>query len=209
MKGMDEPEESTESGLIGIGWATTGGESSAVFNERYLAADGIENCIRVLEQIDNEDIKDLDFVELNACNGGCVGGAMTIANPFIAQTRLKGLKRYLPVSANRPSGNIIPDKCFNHDTIAYTPSNLLSDDIETARRMMGDIERISEKLPGIDCGSCGAPTCIAFAEDIVKGETCADECTVLMKSLFHEYLKEHDKIISGEDIIKNGGGEEK
>lgn len=209
MKYTEEPDESTDSGLIGIGWASTGGESSAVFNERYLAADGIENCIRVLEQIDNEDIKDLDFVELNACNGGCVGGAMTIANPFIAQTRLKSLKRYLPVTANRPAGNIIPDKCFNHDTIAYTPSNLLSDDRETARIMMGDIEKIFEKLPGIDCGSCGAPTCMAFAEDIVKGETAADECTVLMKSLFHEYLREHDKSINGNDVIKNDGGEEK
>jgi len=43
----DEPMESTESGMIGIGWATTGGESSAILNERYLAADGIENCIKV------------------------------------------------------------------------------------------------------------------------------------------------------------------
>ena len=40
------PEKGSDSGMIGIGWAATGGESSAVFNERYLAADGIENCIR-------------------------------------------------------------------------------------------------------------------------------------------------------------------
>ena len=204
MKVQAEPDEMTESGLIGIGWACTGGESSAVFNEKYLAADGIENCIRVLEQIDNEDIKDLDFVELNACDGGCVGGAMTIENPFITQTRLKSLKRYLPVSANRPTGNIIPDRFFNHKSIEYTP-HPLSDDREVARKMMSDIEKISNKLPGIDCGSCGAPTCMSFAEDIVKGETCADECTVLMRAIFHEYLKEHDKKLSGEDIIGGGG----
>ena len=70
---------------------------------------------------------------------------------------------------------------------------------------MSDIEKISNKLPGIDCGSCGAPTCMSFAEDIVKGETCADECTVLMRAIFHEYLKEHDKKLSGEDIIGGGG----
>jgi len=29
---------------------------------------------------------------------------------------------------------------------------------------------------------------MAFAEDIVKGETNADECTVNMRMLFHEYL---------------------
>ncbi|MBQ4351564.1 MAG: 4Fe-4S binding protein, partial [Clostridia bacterium] len=105
----DEPLETTESGMIGIGWATTGGESTAIFNERYLAADGIENCIHVLDQIDNEDITSLDFVELNACDGGCVGGAMTVANPYIAQARLQALKRYLPVSPNRPASEWIPD----------------------------------------------------------------------------------------------------
>ena len=77
----EEPLDMTDSGMIGIGWASTGGESSAILNERYLAADGIENCIRVLDQIDNSDITNLDFIELNACSGGCVGGAMTVANP--------------------------------------------------------------------------------------------------------------------------------
>ena len=56
--------------------------------------------------------------------------------------------------------------------------------------MMSEIESIAEGLPRIDCGSCGAPTCMAFAEDIVKGETTADECTVIMRMLFHKYLEE-------------------
>ena len=52
--------------------------------------------------------------------------------------------------------------------------------------MMHDIEKITKKLPGLDCGSCGAPTCMAFAEDIVKNETEIGECTVMLK----RYLKE-------------------
>ena len=203
-KREEEPLEMTESGMIGIGWASTGGESSATFNERYLAADGIENCIRVLDQIDNSDITSLDFVELNACDGGCVGGAMTVTNPYIAQARLQLLKRYLPVSPNRPASEWIPDKFFNENEIEYTP-NKLSDDRKEARRMMSDIVAIADTLPGIDCGSCGAPTCMAFAEDIVKGETTADECTVIMRMLFHKYLEQHkdksilDKIASMND----------
>ena len=57
--------------------------------------------------------------------------------------------------------------------------------------MMSDIVSIADTLPGIDCGSCGAPNCMAFAEDIVKGETTADECTVIMRMLFHQYLDQH------------------
>jgi Na+-translocating ferredoxin:NAD+ oxidoreductase RNF subunit RnfB len=31
-------------------------------------------------------------------------------------------------------------------------------------------------LPGIDCGACGAPSCRAFAEDVVLGETDRELC---------------------------------
>ncbi len=188
-KREDEPLESTESGMVGIGWASTGGESTAILNERYLAADGIENCIRVLDQIDNSDITTLDFVELNACSGGCVGGAMTVANPYIAQARLQSLKRYLPVSPNRPASEWIPDEYFRENEVEYNPYSLLSDDRKTAMRMMSDIETLCGELPGLDCGSCGAPTCMAFAEDIVKNETNVDECTVIMREIFHEYME--------------------
>ncbi len=186
-------DEFTEAGMVGIGWASTGGEASAVFNERYLAADGIENCIRVLEQIDNEEIYNLDYVELNACSGGCVGGAMTVANPYIAQTRLQSLRRYLPVSPNRPNVTEIPEDAMLTSGVRYAPSAKLSEDRVKAMEMMHDIESICRSLPGIDCGSCGAPTCMAFAEDIIKGETNSDECTVIMRTLFHEYLKEHEE----------------
>ena len=185
-KTEEEPFESTEAGIIGIGWASTGGESTAILNDRYLAADGIENCIRVLDQIDSADITNLDFVELNACNGGCVGGAMTVANPYIAQARLQSLKRYLPVSPNRPASDWIPDKYFHEKKVEYNPYSSLSDDRKTAMRMMRDIEELTKKLPGLDCGSCGAPTCMAFAEDVVKGETGIDECTVILKRILRE-----------------------
>ena len=187
-KYREEPYEATEAGIVGIGWATTGGESSAILNERYLAADGIENCIRVLDQIDSADITTLDFVELNACNGGCVGGAMTVANPYIAQARLQSLKRYLPVSPNRPASDWIPDKYFHEKTVEYNPYSLLSSDRKTALRMMSDIEAIAKALPGLDCGSCGAPNCTAFAEDVVKCESRADECTVILKKIMKRQM---------------------
>ena len=76
------------SGLMGVGWASSGGESAALLKERYLAADGIENVIQVLEELENEKLNDLDFIELNACAGGCVGGPLTVENPYVAKARL-------------------------------------------------------------------------------------------------------------------------
>lgn len=198
MNKIEAPRASCESGMVGVSWAVAGGESTAVFNDKYLAADGIENVIKVLDQIDDSDFPELEFVELNACNGGCVGGVMTVANPYIAKARIQSLKRYLPVSPNSHSAaGDVPDYVLMPE-LEYQPSCPLSRDRKEAMRMMADIQEIRKDLPDLDCGSCGAPTCAAFAEDIVRGETCADECVVFMRQVFHDYIARHQQRMSEE-----------
>lgn len=188
MKKTKEPKMGTEAGNVGVSWAISGGECTAVFNEKYLAADGIENVIRVLDQIEDSDLPELEFVELNACNGGCVGGVMTVANPYIAKARIQSLRRYLPVSPNmHPAEGSVPEEMLLSG-FEYIPTAPLSPDRKEARRMMAEIQEIRKDLPDLDCGSCGAPTCAAFAEDIVRGDICADECVVFMREAFHSYL---------------------
>lgn len=180
MKKDEQLEMLSESGRIGIGWARTGGEATAIFNEDYLAADGIENVIRVLDQIENGNIPPLDFIELNACTGGCVGGVLTMQNPFIAKARLQTLRRYLPVSQNTLSKEdtyISADYLFE-DLPTYKPFGRLGNSIAESMRMMTDIQKIKDSLPCIDCGACGAPTCRAFAEDVVKKTARFEDCPI-------------------------------
>lgn len=195
------PPPVSSSGIIGIGWASTGGEATALFNDKYLAADGIENVIKVLEEIDNDNFAGLEFIELNACSGGCVGGVMTVENPYIAQARLQMLKRYLPVSQNwlRDTGSddgYIPERYFMKSTIEYDPVSYLDPNRNEAMRKMRMIEQLNEELPALDCGFCGAPTCRAFAEDVVKGCIHADECVVRvrekLKSIQHSEREKND-----------------
>ena len=169
----------SESGIIGISWASSGGESTAIFNEDYLAADGIENIIRVLDQIENGNIPPLKFIELNACPGGCVGGVMAMENPFVAKARLQSLRRYLPVSQNFiDDENYIPDDYLFNKLPEYQPITRLADNMAQSMRMMADIQQIKSTLPGIDCGACGAPNCRAFAEDIVKNKASIEGCII-------------------------------
>ncbi len=174
------PQPVSNSGMIGISWATSGGEATAIFNDKYLAADSIENVVEMLEQIENGTIPQLEFIELNACTGGCVGGVMTVENPFIAKARLQTLRRYLPVSQNflGPDQRYIPPEYFFEDVPDYKPMNRLGNSIGESMRMMSDIQKLREELPGIDCGSCGSPTCRAFAEDVVKGERKIESCII-------------------------------
>ena len=181
MKKSDDVPQLSESGRIGIGWARSGGEATAIFNDDYLAADGIDNVIRVLDQLENGNIPQVEFIELNACSGGCVGGVLTIQNPFIAKARLQTLRRYLPISKNQISkedGEYIPDYYLFDDLPEYMPISRLSDSIAQSMRMLADIHSFKDTLPGIDCGSCGAPTCRAFAEDVIKGVADRNGCPI-------------------------------
>ncbi len=193
MRREKAPAQISQSGMIGISWATSGGESSAIFNDKYLAADGIENVNRVLDQLDNGNISTLEFIELNACPGGCVGGAMAVENPFVAKARLQTLRRYLPVSQNFLEGEnkeYIPEKYLFEELPTYRPIQRLSDNFGESLRMMSDIQKIRSGLPGIDCGACGAPNCRAFAEDIVRGNADRSGCVVERSRLFEEELNQ-------------------
>ena len=183
MSREDIPALSTEAGMVGVGWAA-GGEAAALLNDEYLAADGIENVINVLEQIENGNIPPVKFIELDACTAGCVGGVLTVQNPYIAKTRLQSLRRYLPVSKNYLSPEeleYIPELYLFNDLPVYEPMSLLSHNMAESMRMMADIQRLRDSLPGIDCGACGAPSCRALAEDIVKGKAQLQDCKILEK----------------------------
>ncbi len=181
LRGQSVPQR-TRSGRIGVGWASSGGEAAATLNEHYLAADGIENVMDVLEDLEDEKLTDLEFIELNACRGGCVGGVLTVENPYIASTRLKWLRRYLPVSMTRFQPESLPARW---DTpLTYAPVYTLDPDFGVAMTKLQQIDALTHKLPGLDCGACGAPTCRDLAEDVVQGFAKPSACVYLLK----EYL---------------------
>ena len=181
MKKDEDVPDIAETGRIGISWARSGGEATAIFNSDYLAADGIENVIHVLDQVETGNIPPLEFIELNACAGGCVGGVLTIQNPFIAKARLQSIRRYLPIAQNKPdpdASDYIPESYLFEELPEYSPISKLAPTVAESMRMMADIQKIKCDLPGIDCGACGAPSCKAFAEDIVKKLADQDGCPI-------------------------------
>ena len=184
-KEIVNPLPLSKTGIIGLNWAGSGGEATSLLSDKYLAADGIDNCIKVLDEIENGTLHNLEFVELNACTGGCVGGTLNVENPFIAKARLRSLRKYLPISRNRVPENVcIPDDVLWTDDVRVDAADTLSEDRVLAISKMAEIEEIYRSLPHLDCGSCGAPNCHALAEDIVKNNAKVTDCLITMKSYF-------------------------
>ena len=183
LKAMEKTEEYDNleilhnSGLIGISWATSGGEASGTLKDNALAADGIENCMQILEEVERGNLDSVDFIELNACQGGCVGGSLAKENPFIAKTRIKRLRKYSPVSCNHLSSDNIPQELLCNVPIEPCDDVMkLADNVQEAMARMNRMKELLTILPGLDCGTCGAPTCRAHAEDIVRGYTTEQDC---------------------------------
>ena len=197
MDKLETVEPLAKSGIIGVSWASSGGESAALLNDKYLAAAGIENVIRVLEELEDERIRELDFIELNACSGGCVGGVLCVENAYVAKARLQRLRKYLPVSQNHLRADI-PQGMNWQEPLEFAPVLTLSDDLSEAMEMMMEIDNICEKFPGLDCGACGAPSCRSLAEDVVKGQAKESDCVFVLREEIRQ-MADIFKNISGED----------
>lgn len=187
-----------ESGVIGISWATSGGEASGTLNDNALSADGIENCMKILEEIENGTLDSIDFIELNACQGGCVGGSLTAENPYIAKTRLIKLRKYSPVSCNHISDTSLPKEVFNSLKIEPNDDVMkLADNVSEALGKMAHMKELLKTFPGLDCGLCGAPSCKALAEDAVRGFGSEHDCVFRIR----KDIERLDKSVNPDALI--------
>lgn len=178
-----------------IGWARSGGETFSLNIENYLCVDGIDHVIKVLDNIENDNLKDIDFVECLACVNGCVGGPLTVENPFIARNRIRKISNAYDKQKILNLQATVDEFLYNKE---IQPLNVrkLDDNILKAMKKMEQIDMIYELLPKLDCGACGSPSCRALAEDIVLGYSDLDDCMVLFKDKVNCFLQRHNMILN-------------
>ncbi len=188
LKNIQHPKPLSVAGVGGISWARNGGECEGTESLKYIAVDGIDHVMKILEEIEDDKLEGIEFVELSACTGGCVGGALNVANSFVSSTRIKNMvadhPKSLPVSLPR-----IEDVSWKK-TVQAEQIMKLDDDLETAMRKMEQMEELYQSMPALDCGSCGAPSCRALAEDIVRGFGNENDCIFKMRERVKELAKE-------------------
>ncbi|MCE5198196.1 MAG: [Fe-Fe] hydrogenase large subunit C-terminal domain-containing protein [Armatimonadota bacterium] len=179
---------------LGVGWARSGGENQAIGGSRQIAVDGIHNVIQILEEVERGKLSDIDYIEAQACVGGCVGGVLTVENSFITRRRIRLLASENADDVQHDdliSSALECEDWFRHDKpIEPRPTLKLDDDMAVAIRKMEQMERIVEDLPGLDCGSCGAPNCQALAEDVVRGLATEMDCMFKLRERVTELAGE-------------------
>ena len=181
---------------VGVGWAVHGGEAAAVGVPKSLAVDGIHNVMRALEEIENGKFNDLDFFEGLACTGGCLGGPLVVENNFVAKNRMrKILDNSKPTVDKTEIFESAKERFKSQKEIEPNPVLQFEGTMSERLKKMEIMDQIASELPGIDCGSCGSPSCRTLAEDIVRGYANELNCIFKMRDRV-QYLAEQMVILS-------------
>lgn len=164
-------------------WTILGEGCRQAEMENWLSVSGLYNVKKIFDDIENSRLRNIDFIEASTCMLGCVNGPFNIENPYIARTNsIRQRARYENIIEldDREIEGQLEAGYFNLESpVLPRPTKYFDTDLETSIKRMKERERIYQKLPQIDCGCCGAPTCMAFAEDCVRGEAKLTDCIYL------------------------------
>ena len=181
-KDFDE-NQVPESFIFSSGWATFGSLTQSVKMKKWLAVSGLSHVMKIFDDIENSRLRNIDFVEALTCMLGCIGGPFSVENPYIARTNsIEQQERYekpIEIDDEEIEQKLEAGYFSLENKLVPRPTKYFDTDIKTSIKKMKEVERIYKKLRQIDCGCCGSPTCLAFAEDYVRGEVGLTDCIFL------------------------------
>jgi serine/threonine-protein kinase RsbT len=146
--------------------AGAGGEPAP--DPRELVATGVRHVMRILSEAEAGALAGATLLDLSLCDGGCAGSPLLCTDPFLALHRWQRA----PISAAHSDAAAVP----RQKPYAQRHGVRLDKDMGEAIRRLARIDELTRSLPGRECGACGAPSCAAFAEDVVMARADADGC---------------------------------
>ncbi|MBR1765477.1 MAG: 4Fe-4S binding protein [Bacteroidales bacterium] len=180
----------------------TNGERRMCSAKRSYAIDGIENVMDFLDKLENDEVEGIEFLELRACDQSCAGALLSVDNRFLCGERM--YTRARKAAERERNGEMARDRemerykdcLIEHslvDEVQPRSMMVLDENIAKALEKMEKIENMKAHLPQIDCGVCGAPTCEAFATDVVCGQANLHCCV-----FYRLHLESKGKMTLGE-----------
>lgn len=170
----------------------TNGERRLCMAKRSYAIDGIQNVMDFLDKLENDEVEGVEFLELRACDQSCAGALLSCDNRFLCGERMYARARK---AAERERNGEIPRaremdayKEFLVDNAVAEPAQersmlTLDKDLSKAYQKLEKINKLKNYLPQADCGMCGAPSCEAFATDVVCKQVGLTRCVFYQRHL--------------------------
>jgi anti-sigma regulatory factor (Ser/Thr protein kinase)/Fe-S-cluster-containing hydrogenase component 2 len=143
-----------------------------------LSVSGVRHVMRVLSAAEAGSLGGTALLNLSLCDSGCSGSPLLSADPYLSAQRWQTVGE--GCAAGEPhSGAALPDAAMavaRRHPYTQRPGMRLDPDMGEAIRKLAAIDARERSLPGRNCGACGAPTCVAFAEDVIMGRAAEGRC---------------------------------
>lgn len=159
-----------------------GVEKASVVEDTYrrtIKVDGMKSCIELLDHLD--DIDDKTWIEMNACEEGCINGYGNSTSPLSTQKKIENVISYINHSkdeSKEKAGDIdISYDYTNFDTIMphqYDEATIRNILIKTGKYTVND---------ELNCGACGYDSCRDKAKAVLDGKAELDMCIPYMRMI--------------------------
>ncbi len=189
MSKMGDPEDILQAGYQGVRWASVGGEARALQTQNVLSVDGIQNVVKIFEELEDGKLDDIDFIEACACTGGCLGGPLTVENLYVARNRQRRHRELTP-PVLEPVMPVETENCMFEVYPQHRDVTTLDADRTEAIKKLRRMNQICEEFPALDCGACGAPSCRALSEDVVRGTANVTDCVFVLRQKVRNLAQE-------------------
>lgn len=161
----------------------TGGIIECMHTERtgyrYLAVDGVENCVQAIKEIERGDLKGY-FVEMSACEGSCINGPVTKAYKESVLACRSRVDDY--AQPNRPEK---PDFAItaSFGLLRNIPSEYVRAEQPPETKIVEVLAKMGKTKPEheLNCGSCGYSTCREKARAVLAGKADIAMCLPFMR----------------------------
>ncbi|GHV88262.1 hydrogenase [Spirochaetia bacterium] len=155
----------------------------------YLAVDGIENCIRSIEDVVQGKL-DRCFIEMSACTGSCASG------PVMQKNHEHPVRNYIAVNKYAGTGDF-PVFEYNDDKLLKELESLALRKVHFGEKAIAEVlQKLGKTKPEheLNCGSCGYNTCREKAQAVLEGKATLTMCLPYLLGKAESF---------SDDIIKN------
>ncbi len=147
---------------------------------QFMSFSGIENIRQALVQLPNLELTEPLFLELLACEGGCVNGPTATSQNATIFKRHRVITRALGQGPEQEAKQLGPVDTFLPQTgQAIQPCAHSEGQIIQTLATIGKLSTQDE----LNCGGCGYANCRAFAQALLEGKAERDMCVSYMRQL--------------------------
>ncbi|KAA0248928.1 hypothetical protein FBQ97_15165, partial [Acidobacteria bacterium ACD] len=178
---VESPAHVSARGLL---WAMAGGEIAGLRNANTMTVAGVRDVVRVFDHIEEGRLQAVDFIEAYVCPDGCISGQLTVEGRYAARRAvLQVARRHAghggegAVALEEKVRAMLREHFFDlEEHLTARPVRPLGRDLRESAELKREEERVLARLPGKNCAACGAPSCAAHAEDVVRLEAPLEDC---------------------------------